>query len=164
MSRSISWGNHGCLTVVTSWHTLQIGVYIRFLGVSHYAWALALLSSHMHLELVCVWARDRCMCGLNPAPSADNVHRWFGFGPPLLLLREEPLWKFYFFDVLHNLSILCNVLLHSTNCVNLVMIYSAHQNPFTFRIEHLGRILATPYSQEDSNLTYLLANARGSKN
>ena len=33
-----------------------------------------------------------CMRGLNnplPAPSADNVHRWFGLGPPSLLLREE---------------------------------------------------------------------------
>ena len=38
-----------------------------------------------------------CMRGLNnpfPAPGAGNVHRWFGLGPPSLLLREaEAPWK-----------------------------------------------------------------------
>ena len=36
------------------------------------------------------------MRGLNnafPAAGADNVHRQFSLGPPLLLLREETLWK-----------------------------------------------------------------------
>ena len=28
-------GNHGCLPVVTSWHTLQIELYIWSVGVSH---------------------------------------------------------------------------------------------------------------------------------
>ena len=50
----IPWENHVCLPVGTSWHTLQIGLYIWSVGVSltqrNYAWALALLSSHMHLE------------------------------------------------------------------------------------------------------------------
>ena len=98
-------GNHGCLRVVTSWHTLQIGLYIWSVEDSHehqrdYPWALALLSSHMHLELgVCEqWIDanmgDGCMCGLNKpflAPGADNVHRRFGLGPPWRLLREEAL-------------------------------------------------------------------------
>ena len=46
--------------------TLQIGLYILSVGVSHeyqinYAWALALLSSHMHLELGCEQGIDANM-------------------------------------------------------------------------------------------------------
>ena len=50
IGRGIPWGNHGCLPVVISWHTLQIWLYIWYVGVyltqRNYAWALVLLSSH----------------------------------------------------------------------------------------------------------------------
>ena len=62
-NKDIPWGNHGCLPVVTPWHTLQIGLCRSF---SHYAWTLALLSSSM-------WAKDRCTHGLNRLP-----YRWLG--------------------------------------------------------------------------------------
>ena len=73
IGRGIPWGNHGGMPVVTSWHTLQIGLYIWSIGVSHehqrnYAWALVLLSLHMHLEMGCVskgwiqtWELDACV-------------------------------------------------------------------------------------------------------
>ena len=65
IGRGIPWGNHGCLPVVTSWHTLQLDLYyIWSVGVSltqrNYAWALALLSSHRYLGRG-VWTWDRCI-------------------------------------------------------------------------------------------------------
>ena len=77
--KDILWGNHGCLPVVTSWHTLQIGLYIWSVGVSHEhqrncAWVLTLLSSHMHLEFGCVskgrmqtWGLDACVVQIIPS-------------------------------------------------------------------------------------------------
>ena len=34
IGRGIPWGNHGYLPVVTSWHTLQIGLYIYLVCMS----------------------------------------------------------------------------------------------------------------------------------
>ena len=50
IGKVIPWENHGCLPVVTSWHKLQIRLYIWSVGDYHehqrnYEWALALLSS-----------------------------------------------------------------------------------------------------------------------
>ena len=78
IGRGIPWGNHGCLPVVTSWHKLQIRLYIWSVGVSlehqrNYAWALALLSSHR------MWARDRCKRSLHQWPRKWGIRcRWVG--------------------------------------------------------------------------------------
>ena len=66
-------GNHVCLAVVTSWHTLQIGLYIWSAGVSltqrNYAWALNL---QVPPTWVGVKARDRCMGIQFPKGSGAN--------------------------------------------------------------------------------------------
>ena len=79
-------GNHGCLPVVTSWHTLQIGLYIWSVGVfltqRNYAWALAVLSSYR------MWARDRCKWSLHQWPRTGA----FGVSGCVVLTRDMLQW------------------------------------------------------------------------
>ena len=79
IGRGLPLGNHGCLPVGTSWHTLQIGLHFWSVGVSltqrNYASAMALLCSHICLVEGCdqgidAWAysyQKGLDCG------ADNV-------------------------------------------------------------------------------------------
>ena len=48
-----------------------------------------------------------CMHNSFPATGADDVHKGFGLGPPILLLREEAPWKKVF-----RREFICNVRLY----------------------------------------------------